>query len=174
MKIAKIGDQIASVANELDGIGCATAADALDSILEKLASDAPKVYDLKRGAYAAIVLDESSRESLLSWWESEVGLPLHGNVVAHHMTIRFQPSAEELSAMPIGESAELVVVGWGADSKGQAVKVESGVPSSNAIPHITVALSPGTKPVYSNELLRSNINFVNGPTLVGVVKYVVP
>lgn len=128
---------------------------------------------IKNGGYTAVVLNADSRAQLLAWAAANIG-PAHVNLFAHHMTVKFQPSRVEVDALPIGQPATLRVVGFAADGKGQAVRVESSVPSTNAAPHVTVAVAEGTKPVYSNELLKGNVVAVDGPTLTGTVEYVVP
>jgi len=68
----------------------------------------------------------------------------------------------------------LHVTGWAADEKGQAVRVKAAAKSANTVPHVTVAVAPGTKPVYSNELLQKQVIAVHGPDLIGTVTYVTP
>lgn len=128
----------------------------------------------KKGGYAAVVLDDSSRQQLLSWWEKHVGTPLHSKVLAHHMTLKFNPSADDLSILPLGEQVVLHVTGWAADDKSQVVRVKAAAKSANAVPHVTVAVAPGTKPVYSNELLQKQVTSVHGPDLTGTIAYVTP
>lgn len=128
---------------------------------------------VKRGGYAAVVLDQESRSRLLTWWEAEVGLPLLAVTHAHHVTLKFNPSAEELGEIPIGEEARLRVTGWAADDKGQAVAVKPSVPTLKSMPHVTVSVARGVRPVYSNELLSGLVN-ADGPVLTGTVQYVLP
>jgi len=128
----------------------------------------------KKGGYAAVVLDDSSRRQLLSWWEKHVGTPLHSNVLAHHMTLKFNPSADDLSVLPLGDKVVLRVTGWAADDKSQVVRVKAAAKSANAVPHVTVAIAPGVKPVYSNELLQKQVTSVHGPDLTGTITYVTP
>ena len=118
--------------------------------------------------YTAIVLDEPSKDSLLGWWEDNVG-PLHQNIYAHHMTIQFGPSEEDVAATPLGDSGSLRVVGIAQDERGQAVVVEPSYPSTKALPHVTVAVAEGVKPVYSNELLARGYEEVDGPLLTGTI-----
>ena len=102
--------------------------------------------------YTAVILDDPTE--LLRLWEQETGIPLHPKKIAHHMTIKFKPSPEEVARLPIGKRVNLRVIGYAADDKGQAVAVvPQGVSSANEIPHVTVAVN-GTSPVYSNELLK--------------------
>lgn len=120
-------------------------------------------------SYAALFLDEPSQRRLLVWWKHEVGLPLLGDVKAHHMTIKFDPSPTEAAAVPVGRRAYVKVVGYAADERGQAVLVKSSVRSSNQFPHVTVSVASGTNAVYSNELLARGVTPIQGPSLTGVV-----
>ncbi len=120
--------------------------------------------------YAALFLDEPSQHRLLSWWKREVGVPLHGDVKAHHMTLKFDPSPAEAAEVPVGTRASAEVVGYAADEKAQAVLVRSSVRSSNQHPHVTVAVAPGVGAVYSNTLLAQNVTPIKGPRLTGVVE----
>lgn len=98
--------------------------------------------------YAGAFLPEESRATLLSAFPA-----LHPKVLAHHMTIAFKPSEEEISGLPLGQLIKLRVIGHAKDEYGQAVAVEPmGVISKNAIPHITISVDKKS-PVYSNELL---------------------
>jgi hypothetical protein len=123
--------------------------------------------------YTAVTLDHASRRALLQWWTSNVG-PLLDRVVAHHMTLKFKPSPDEVARTPLGDKASLQVVGFAQDDKVQAVLVKPSVPSSNALPHVTVSVGPGGRPVMSNDLLARGYERVSGPRLTGVVEGVTP
>jgi len=124
----------------------------------------------KKPTYTGVFLDESSHKALLDWWGKHTNTELHPKIWAHHMTIKFKPSEEELESTPVGKKVHLKVIGWAADEKGQAVLVApQGVQSANKNPHITISTAPGTAPVYSNDLLEKGSNRVSGPTLTGVV-----
>ena len=98
--------------------------------------------------YAGAFLPEESRAALISAFP-----PKHPKVLAHHMTIAFKPSDEEMDMLPLGQLIKLRVVGHAVDGFGQAVVVEPvGVVSKNAVPHITISVDKKS-PVYSNELL---------------------
>ena len=121
--------------------------------------------------YTGVFLDAASYAKLINWWEEHVKEPLHAKTFAHHMTIKFKPTEEEINALPLGEKATLQVIGWGSDEKGQAVMVAPhGVESANKIPHITIACAPGTSPAYSNDLLAHGMTRVSGPTLTGTIE----
>lgn len=120
--------------------------------------------------YTGVFLNESSKKTLLEWWSKHTDAPLLKNIHADHMTIKYEPSAEQVKKTPKGQKIMLKVIGWAADEKGQAVLVRpKGIESANAHPHVTVATAPGVQAVYSNELLAKGSNRVSGPTLIGVV-----
>lgn len=119
--------------------------------------------------YAAVFLDDSSQRRLIAWWEERVGIPLLGDLKAHHMTLKFDPSDAEIRSFPIGDEGQLQVVGYAADERGQAVLVRSNVRSHNLFPHVTIAVAPGTDAYYSNELLKKVMVPIQGPRLSGTV-----
>ncbi len=126
--------------------------------------------EAKLPEYTGVFLDESSKHRLLEWWAKHTDAKLLGTTHADHMTIKYQPTAEEVEKTPLGQKIMLRVIGWAADEKGQAVLVQpKGVASANKHPHVTVAVAPGVPAVYSNELLAKGSNRVSGPTLTGVV-----
>ena len=100
--------------------------------------------------YAGAFLPEESRAALLSAFPAK-----HPKVLAHHMTIAFKPTDDEIAALPLGQLIKLRVVGYAEDEYGQAIAAEPvGVVSKNAIPHVTISVDKKS-PVYSNELLAS-------------------
>lgn len=118
-----------------------------------------------RVVYSAVVLDDP--RALTSWWESELG-DLLTKVYAHHMTITFRPSDEDMKNLPLGRDVQLKVDGYIEDDHAQVVRVR-GYSSSNIVAHITVA-TDGTSPAYSNKLLSSGrVTPVDGPVLQGRV-----
>jgi hypothetical protein len=124
----------------------------------------------KKPAYYGVFLDPQSRSSLLSWWDSNVGKPLLAKPFAHHMTVKFKPSPEDMAKYTpmIGQSVKLKVTGYAENENGQAVLVEpNGVDSDNAHPHVTVSCSEATSPAYSKELLSGGFTPVDGPVLIG-------
>jgi hypothetical protein len=109
---------------------------------------AKDMYNQSDILYTAVVLDNGSRNALLSRVEDEI--PSDWSVIAHHMTITFSkplPTKEDL-----GKEVMLTVTDLGLSDIAMAVKV-SGYPSNNEIPHITIAVNPnGGKPVMSNNI----------------------
>lgn len=125
--------------------------------------------EAKGKPYAAVFLDDSSQRRLIAWWHDRVGIPLLGDLKAHHMTLKFDPSDDQIRSFPIGSEGQLQVVGYAADAKGQAVLVRSNVRSHNPYPHVTVAVAPGVDAYYSNELLSRTVVPIQGPRLSGTV-----
>jgi hypothetical protein len=117
----------------------------LKSVLES--KDMYKESDV---LYSAVVLDNGSKSALLSRLEDMI--PDGWKVFAHHMTIVFGkgvPNKEDL-----GKEVTLYVEAIGLSDMAMAVRVE-GYPSTNAIPHITIAINPdGGKPVMSNNITK--------------------
>lgn len=74
-----------------------------------------------------------------------------------HMTVIYNDGSE--NAMEWGETCEkqlgtktvLTATELGVSDRAIAVKV-TGYPTNNALPHITVAVAPGAKPVESNQI----------------------
>jgi hypothetical protein len=95
----------------------------------------------------AVELDEKSHDELLNWWNMSVSIPLLPNKIAHHMTIKYNPTKEELDKFLqlVGDDITLCVMGYGSDDKCQAVRVSQLVTDensqvSNSNSHITVAI----------------------------------
>lgn len=126
--------------------------------------------EAKPKPYAAIFLDAGSQKRLILWWNSAVGIPLLRDLKAHHMTLKFNPSHEDIDSFPLGEPGVMKVIGYAADEKGQAVLVRSSVQSHNQHPHVTLAVASGVSAAYSNDLLAQGYNPVNGPRLSGIVE----
>lgn len=100
--------------------------------------------------YLGVFLTPESRTRLL-----DLIKPVHEEIHADHLTIKFKPTELEVGNTPLGKRVTLKVEHIAQDEKGQAVLV-SGIISANAHPHITISVAKGTKPVYSNELLASD------------------
>ena len=118
---------------------------------------------LKKPTYSAVLLDDKSRNLLLSTYQSEI--PNGWKVIAHHQTIQFGKLVDNT-----GTPITLKVVAVGKSDKAFAVKVE-GYHSANKIPHITIAInkSAGGRAVDSNNIINwQPVN--NGITLTGTVE----
>ena len=97
--------------------------------------------------YSAVVLDNESKQKLLSHTESYI--PDGWKIFAHHMTITL---GELRDKSDIGKTVNLMVTNIGVSDMVVAVSVE-GYTSKNKTPHVTVAVNPdGGKPVMSNDI----------------------
>lgn len=118
--------------------------------------------------YVGLFLDKRSHDALVRWANDEG--PVLPKVIAHHVTIKFKPTPEELASLPVGEPASVRVIGYASDSKAQAVVVDGLKVMGGAIPHVTVATANGVSPVYSKELLANGYDTVRGPVLTGTIQ----
>lgn len=121
--------------------------------------------------YYGIFLDEE-HSKLLQWWKSNINYTFLNKIFAHHMTVKFKPSIEDviLYNTMLGRKITMKIVGFNANDKGQAVLVKpQGLTSSNIHPHITISCAENITPVYSNELLALQIIPVDGPLLTGIL-----
>ena len=94
------------------------------------------------------VLTEKSRGRLLA-----AVPPVHSTVIAHHVTMAFNPDAETLVHYQKleGQRIRVPVTAVAVDDKAQAVLV--GVESENEFPHVTISVAEGVEARYSNDLL---------------------
>jgi len=95
--------------------------------------------------YNAYVLTPESQRVLM-----EKIPPKFNNTFYHHMTINF---GVQKFPKNLGWGAEITIIGYAEDEKGQAVVVKD-ILGENRIAHITLSCADGVKPVYSNELLK--------------------
>ncbi len=100
------------------------------------------------GQIVMVVLTPESQERLLKAFP-----PVHPGVKAHHLTVAYDPDETLLHRYRAqeGRTVHISVIGHSADERGQAVAVAG--PSTNAVPHVTISVAPGTDAAYSNELL---------------------
>jgi hypothetical protein len=120
---------------------------------------------VNRPAYTAVVLDNNSRMALYQYAPSGK----EWSKIAHHMTINMGPAAVGPAAAMVGQAAVLVGRAIAYDDKVVAVQVETTVPSTNSIKHVTIAVnrSNGGKPFMSNHLV--NWHPIDPITLKGVI-----
>ena len=123
----------------------------------------------KNPIYYGIFLDEKSHNNLINWWLNSINIPLLEQKFAHHITIKFRPNNDDIIKYNeiIGKAFSLNVIGYAANEKAQAVKIDTNIQSDNPIPHITISCAIGTSPVYSNELIK-NSQSIDGPVLNGI------
>ena len=99
--------------------------------------------------YLAIFLTKQSREKLLAAIP-----PAHSKVIADHVTVKVNPTEDEIEQFPEGEMTKFQVTGVAQDNAVQAVSVR-GVKSAKKNPHITISVAPGHKAAESDKLLAS-------------------
>lgn len=99
--------------------------------------------------YSGVLLDNQSRTALIKQFATV--LPDGWDIFAHHMTVTFGKGLEDRDE--VGKEVVLTAVALGVSDKALAVRVE-GYPTSNAIPHITIAVNTagGGKPYDSNKI----------------------
>jgi hypothetical protein len=108
----------------------------------------------RTGTYvAAVIVSDRERGKLL-----RIVKPVHPTVVAHHMTIVYDPTREEFwekYARLVGQKVTLTVGGKADNDRVQAAVITSGPASINAVKHVTISTALGVEAVESNELLKN-------------------
>lgn len=101
--------------------------------------------------YSAVVLDEDSRDKLLTLVRSYVEVPENWAKLAHHMTIIFKEGLPPELKNDLNKNVTLTVKTIGISDDAIAVGVE-GYPTTKDTPHITLAIPPNGKPGDSNNI----------------------
>lgn len=118
------------------------------------AAESMKAMPEKKPLYYAVVLDEESRNKLLT----SIPVPEGWKKIAHHMTIVFNPQGnpDELVNEVIknlGKEVPLTAEKIGSSEEAMAVSVYSPeIFTRNRIAHITIAIPPQGKAVNSNRI----------------------
>lgn len=106
--------------------------------------------------YYGVVLDDKSHNLALE--KTSPLRPDDWKVFAHHMTITHRAdrdtTLQEWAETHLGEVFALKAVRVGISDKALALEVQSDVPSSKAIKHVTIATSRDGKPVESNYIKK--------------------
>jgi hypothetical protein len=120
--------------------------------------------------YFGVFLDEQSKEKLRNLVR-ELGF-YDWKLFCHHMTIAFNNGSNDAQSIyeeyksRFGDEISLNVTHIGKSDNALAVKISYPYPCLNDIPHITLAVPQGGKPVNSNYIKEwfplSNIIQVNG------------
>ena len=107
--------------------------------------------------YYSAVLSDNARNTILNVVRKHIGdIPDGWIIICHHMTYVYNDGSPERNEYAsqveqyLGNKVGLFVHSIGISDNAIAVGVNS--PSWNDKPHITVAVSPGTKPVESNNI----------------------
>ena len=105
---------------------------------------------VSKPSYTAVVLNPADKVKLLQ----TLSIPEGWEKIAHHMTISMGAAAGGPAVALIGKEFPMTVVSLAQDDRVMAVGVETVVPSTNPIKHITIAVNrqAGGKPFHSNEL----------------------
>jgi len=121
----------------------------------------------KNVSYTAIVSQESIAAGKVAPWQtliSKLNIPEGWTIHAHHMTMNMGACKDP---SVLGETVDLKAVALGKDENVMAVLVESPIGTQNENPHVTVAVAPGAKPFWSNQL--KHWKSITPFTLPGVV-----
>lgn len=105
-------------------------------------------------------IDVGQIEKKIDWLITH---PDYTAVNRNHITLAYQTDAEfELidSMYTVGQILKIHVNSLAFDEKAVALMVEKDFFGHNEIPHITLALKDGIKPVYSNTMLQNNPNII--------------
>jgi hypothetical protein len=133
-----------------------------EAVIRRLLNEQP--YKTPGQEYTALFLDDVSRDKLTDTLDDPPpGWALH----ADHMTVKF--GNEGVPARYLG-SAQCKVVGVALNDRVMAARVETDVPTQNAIPHITIATAPGVKPRESNDFSLDDFDDVESFQVSGEVR----
>ena len=126
--------------------------------------------------FVGVFLDELQKQKLLDSIP-----PIHPNVFAEHVTVKFKPSREDLIRMDdlnlFGSKFQIDVLGYAEDEMGQAITVNvvglpDGIFPEGRTQHITISTADGIKPVYSNELISTKGAVPKSiPPLFGIMRW---
>ena len=133
----------------------------LDEITQALLDLSVVAHKLaSRCVYTGILLHTKSRITLLMQMGQLLrrgeydGEELSMNQVAHHVTVSLGYHEDSLMKdTPINTVMDVRVTHWGRiENRVIAVKVDGCFETQNGMPHITVALADGVRPVESNDI----------------------
>ena len=109
--------------------------------------------------------------------------PEHVTLYAHHVTLSFGPSQDQLSQIPFDKEWECNVTGYIStpNLKAAVVEFDALPPGSgfkrepNHVYHVTISCAEGIKPVESNRALTANngvgiINLESPLRIKGIIK----
>lgn len=100
-------------------------------------------------SYTALVLDSRSRDTAVNRARGRKGIGEGWREIAHHVTLAMGDKRAKFKA----GTRRLVATHFGTlEGRVCAFRVSGADDSENAIPHVTVAVAPGAKPVESNQI----------------------
>ena len=124
--------------------------------------------------YIAFVIDEGSKQKLLEKTEKYRPNWNNFNIICHHHTITFHTNMTEdifnWAQANLNKVFNIQAIKYGISDKAFAVEVETTMPCTNDIKHITIMTNPDTngKPVDSNYI--TNWKSMERIDLTGYVK----
>jgi hypothetical protein len=132
-----------------------------NDVLAEEKEKAKQVSPTKRTLYWSAVFPYDEREKILN--HENVKKILEDNsewkVICDHLTLLFLKGETRLEETDFheyeGKLIELEFTSLAWDDKITAIKVKLDTPCENTNPHVTLALSKGTSPVYSNTMLEN-------------------
>jgi len=135
---------------------------------------------MKEAVFTELVLTEDSSKEMVEKMRELTG-SLLPNVKAHHITLKFKPSPEEVKSLRMGGTIFCVVTGFVSDHRVQAFTCYIGneFRCNNKWPHVTVAtgmdgdkaisprvsndvLAEGITPIPSKFIIKARIGFSDG------------
>lgn len=115
-----------------------------------------------------------AKEEIKKIKKKNYGTPLENDIKNKHVTIAFKPT--EFDTSLFGEIVEVTIVGYGNNGKNEGVKVEiksdNKILKSVNVPHITLSVGNGGKPVDTGKLLFEDVS--DKVTLKGKIGYFSP
>jgi hypothetical protein len=106
--------------------------------------------------YCGVMLSEESKVILIERLRDVI--PVNWKVIANHMTISLGTPQKgvisEYLDTHMGVSVNLSATEIGISNDAIAVKINTDIPTKNKIPHITIAVPHGGRPVHSNDIVN--------------------
>lgn len=122
--------------------------------------------------YVGLFLSEKGKKDLLKLVPAT-----HPQVFADHVTLAFGRHMEQPVFYNIGEIVPIKLTTVLSDERGQCAVVDPDNMKQwlahNQSPHITISCAAGVRPIYSNELMKNNVqNLWKTPiTVLGVMDF---
>lgn len=137
---------------------------------EPTAKDIKKWSQKGSVSYLGLFVDDQTKVDLIRFCKNN-GIPVHGNIVCHHITLKFKPPqyvVENAEGM-LGKKFEARITGYGTNENVTALRVSlSEIQSDNVTPHITVSLSENGEAKMSNDLHYKDIEGPVFTTTLGI------
>lgn len=110
---------------------------------------------MTKPSYTGIVLNPDSRVKLISLLQNKINDD-GWEIIAHHMTCNLGAASQGPAEIYLGEEVYVKATHFAKNQFVAAVQVESRIPSTNTIKHITLSVNRqgGGKPFMSNQLIN--------------------